>query len=91
MGRLKAEVLAERLSSRFGRENGYSVLPYGPRIHAEAFGQSTRLGLVIGAADNAGARSCIARTLEQRAGFTQWADGPSPILWLDSGNGRDSG
>ncbi|MBV9894280.1 MAG: ThiF family adenylyltransferase [Chloroflexi bacterium] len=91
VGRFKAEVLAERLSHRFGREIGYSVLPYDQRIHAEAFGQSTRLGLVIGAVDNAGARSAIARTLEQRTGDTRWAEGPSPILWLDSGNGRDSG
>jgi ThiF family len=91
VGRFKAEVLAERLSRRFRRGIGYSVLPYDPRVHAEAFGKSTRLGLVIGAVDNAAARSAIARTLEQRTGYTQWADGPSPILWLDSGNGRESG
>src|SRR5439155_23911290 len=28
VGRFKAEVLAERLARRFGREVGYSVLPY---------------------------------------------------------------
>jgi hypothetical protein len=66
VGRLTAEVLAERLSLRFGREIAYSVLPYDTRIHAEAFGESTRLGLVVGAVDNAGARCAIARTLEQR-------------------------
>jgi hypothetical protein len=31
------------------------------------------------------------RTLEQRTGCSRWADGPSTILWLDSGNGRDDG
>ena len=34
VGRFKAEVLAERLVRRFGREIGYSVLPYDRELHA---------------------------------------------------------
>ena len=34
VGRFKAEVLARRLSRRFGREIGYSVLPYDRELHS---------------------------------------------------------
>src|SRR5437588_4424457 len=33
IGRFKAEVLAERLSRRFGREVGYAVVPYERELH----------------------------------------------------------
>jgi hypothetical protein len=91
VGRFKAEVLAERLSRRFGREVGFSVLPYDPRIHADAFSRSTRLALVVGAVDSGVARAAIARTLEQRIDHARWATGPAPVVWIDAGNGRESG
>jgi hypothetical protein len=84
-------VLAERLSRRFGRQIGYSVLPYEARVHAAAFADPTHLALIIGAVDNSHARQAIAATLLQHAPHTAWAEGPSPIFWLDAGNGRNSG
>jgi len=90
VGRFKAEVLAERLARRFGRQVGYSVLPYETRVHAAAFESASRLGLIIGAVDNSPARRAIAATLEERLPHTTWK-GPASILWLDAGNARNSG
>lgn len=84
VGRFKAEVLAERLSERFGREIGYSVLPYDRQLHASVFDranyQLSRLNLVVGAVDNADARRAIAGTL---IGHDLW--------YLDTGNSYNSG
>src|SRR5438132_11519584 len=46
IGRFKAEVLAERLSRRFGQEIGYSVLPYDRQLHAEVFARPSELNLL---------------------------------------------
>jgi len=89
VGRFKAEVLAERLARRFGREVGYSVAPYDSRVHAAAFDEPSRLGILVGAVDNASARSAIAVTLADRA--PSWSSEVQPILWLDAGNSRNSG
>ena len=89
VGRFKAEVLAERLARRFGREVAYSVAPYDSRVHAAAFDEPSRLGILVGAVDNASARSAIAATLAERA--PSWNSEAQPILWLDAGNGRNSG
>ena len=59
-------MLAERLAGNFGCEVGYSVLPYEARVHAAAFDRPSRLGLVIGAVDNAAARRAIAATLDEQ-------------------------
>ena len=64
LGKFKAEVLAERLARNFVGEVGYSVAPYDARVHATAFARSIRLGLIVGAVDNAAARRAIAATLE---------------------------
>jgi PRTRC genetic system ThiF family protein len=90
VGRFKAEILAERLSRRFGRQIGYSVLPLDARLHDAAFDRPTRLALIVGAVDNAAARQAIAATLVRRTPQTQWGDGPFPIFWLDAGNSRNS-
>jgi hypothetical protein len=92
VGRFKSQVLAERLARRFGREIGYSVLPYDHQVHAEVFGHApSRLALLVGAVDNAAARWAIAQTLDEH----RWSGGPAParprIWWLDAGNGRNSG
>jgi hypothetical protein len=91
-GRPKAQVLAERLARRFGREVGYSVLPYDRALHDRVFAAGpSRLALLVACVDNAPARRAIVATLD--AGL--WAGGspsyPSPIWLLDAGNGRNSG
>jgi PRTRC genetic system ThiF family protein len=85
VGRFKAQVLAERLSQRFGREVGYSVLPYDRELHGAVFGTRAQLNLLVGCVDNAAARRAIAATLE-RSHYAR-----PPIWWLDTGNGRNSG
>lgn len=80
--------MAERLARRFGREVGYSVVPYDRRVHAAAFDEPSRLGILVGAVDNASARSAIAVTLAERA--PSWSSEVQPILWLDAGNSRNS-
>lgn len=82
LGRFKAQALAERLSRRFGRTIGYSVLPYDRELHAQVFRPLSRLNLVVGCVDNAGARSAIAATLNA---FDK------DVWWLDTGNGRNAG
>jgi hypothetical protein len=91
VGRFKSEVLAERLSRRFGGQVSYSVLPYETRLHDVAFGEPSRLALVVGAVDNAAARRAIATTLEERVPYPARKNRPAPILWLDAGNARNSG
>lgn len=64
VGHFKAEVLARRVARRFGREIGYSVLPYDHELHAQVFGGlHSRLNLLVGCVDNAAARRAIAATL----------------------------
>lgn len=91
LGRFKAEVLADRLARGFACEVAYSVTPYDAQVHAAAFSRPSRLGLVIGAVDNAAARRAIAATLDEQMG-KQFAWGsPPPVFWLDAGNGFNSG
>ena len=85
VGRFKAEVLAERLARRFGREIGYSVLPYDRELHAQVFGRTaSRLNLLIGCVDTAAARRAFAATLDQPPSNAN-------VWWLDAGNGKNSG
>lgn len=77
--------MAERLARRFGREIGYSVLPYDRELHAQVFGRTaSRVNLLIGAVDNAAARRALASTLDQHPVNAN-------VWWLDCGNGRNSG
>jgi PRTRC genetic system ThiF family protein len=85
VGRFKAQVLAERLSRRFGRTVGYSTLPYDRELHGRVFATRGRLCLVIGCVDNAAARRAIAASVGQ----PRW-QAPA-AWWLDCGNGRNSG
>ena len=90
IGRFKAEVLAERLARQFGREIGYSVLPYDRELHAQVFADANSLlNLLVGCVDNATARRAIAATIEDRS----WNCGSrrGRVWWLDCGNGRNSG
>jgi PRTRC genetic system ThiF family protein len=88
VGAFKAQVLGERLARRFGREVGYSVLPYDRRLHAEVFATSSALRLLIGCVDTSAARRAIAATLDGDS--VPWSRG-ADIFWLDCGNGRNSG
>ena len=82
VGQFKAQVLAQRLAKRFGRTIGYAVRPYDAGLHSRIFrAQPSRLNLLIGAVDNAEARRALAATLDNRL----------DVLWLDCGNGRNSG
>ena len=92
VGRFKAQVLAERLTRRFGREVGYSVLPYDAELHAQVFGDvRSRLSLLIGCVDNAAARRAIATTLDRGRWSYGGPGAHQPVWWLDAGNGRNSG
>ncbi|MBI4496618.1 MAG: ThiF family adenylyltransferase [Chloroflexi bacterium] len=91
-GRFKAEVLAERLARRFGREVGYAVTPYNRELHAQVFGNaSSRLRLLVGCVDNAAARRAIAATLEDRSWSGAYRPPPQSVWWLDGGNGSNAG
>ncbi|HVC34643.1 MAG TPA: ThiF family adenylyltransferase [Chloroflexota bacterium] len=92
LNRFKAQVLAERLSRRFGREIGYAVQPYDREVHAQAFGNSrSRLDLLCGCVDNAAARRALTATLDEPIGGYGYPL-PRPGIWyLDVGNGRNSG
>ena len=85
VGRFKAEMLADRLSRRFGREVGYSVLPYDRELHAAVFDERSELNLLIGCVDNSAARRAIAATLDGGS----WSH--RSVFWLDCGNGRNAG
>jgi PRTRC genetic system ThiF family protein len=92
VGRFKAQVLAERLAGRFGREVGYAVQPYDADLHAQVFGDTrSRLSLLIGCVDNAGARRAIAATLDHDRWSYAGPGSTQPVWWLDTGNGRNSG
>lgn len=85
IGRFKAEVLAERLARRFGREIGYSVLPYAHEPHAQVFaGTHSRLNLLLGCVDNAAARRAIVTGMD--GGSTGYGGRSSRVWWLDCGN-----
>jgi PRTRC genetic system ThiF family protein len=92
IGRFKAEVLAERLARRFGRELGYSALPYDRDVHARVFAdRGSRLRLVVGCVDNAPARRAIAATLDQRFPSYGYGYVGPDAWWLDCGNGQNAG
>lgn len=92
VGRFKAQVLAERFARAFGREVGYSVLPYDAALHAEVFGDArSRLNLLLGCVDNSAARRAIAATLAEPRWGHSFADVRELVWWLDVGNGRNSG
>jgi PRTRC genetic system ThiF family protein len=86
--RFKAQVLAERLARRFGREVGYSVLPYDRRLHAEVFAAPSALRLLVCCVDTAAARRALAATLD--GGPAAW-QAVTDTWWLDAGNGRNAG
>lgn len=92
IGRFKSEVLAERLSRRFGREIGYSVLLYDRELHAQVLDHPrSRLNLLLGCVDNAAARRAIAETLGEPIAGHAYPSGIGKVWWLDCGNGRNSG
>lgn len=92
VGRFKAEVLAERLARRYGREVGYSTLPYDPETHAALFREgSSALSLLVGAVDNAAARRALATTLSRPAYHAGHGQPPARVWLLDCGNARNSG
>jgi len=77
LGLFKSEVLAHRLSRKFGRPVGYSTLPV-------AMTQIKLPGLVIGCVDNGLARRDIARVVSK----TSWGE---RFWWVDAGNGKNYG
>ena len=90
VGHFKAEVLAMHVARRFGREIGYSVLPYDHELHAQVFGgMHSRLNLLVGCVDNAAARRAIAATLG--GGTAAYGVRNERVWWLDCGNGQNAG
>lgn len=93
VGRFKAEVLAERLARRYGREVGYAVEPYDRGRHAGIFaeGVPSALNLLVGAVDNAAARRALAATLDGSGPYGGWGGVARQPWLLDCGNERNSG
>lgn len=90
VGHFKAEILAQRFARRFGREVGYSVLPYDRGLHSQVFADSrSALNLLVGCVDSAEARRAIAATLGDRS--APYGARHDRIWWLDCGNGRNAG
>ncbi len=82
VGKFKSQALADRLARQYGRQIGYSVLPY----EKDMFDEETRIGrsvtmslIIIGCVDNTFARRSIANSID----WDKW--------WLDAGNGHHSG
>lgn len=92
VGRFKAEVLAERLAQRYGREVGYAVEPYDRAPHAGLLGDGlSALALLVGAVDNAAARRALAATLDAPGDHDSHGWPGGRCWWLDLGNARNSG
>jgi hypothetical protein len=90
IGRHASLCLAERLVRRFGREVGYSVLPYDHGLHSQVFADTcSALNLLVGCVDNAAARRAIATTLDDHS--VSFGSRHGRIWWLDCGNGRNAG
>ena len=80
VGEFKAQVVAQRLSRRFGREIAYSVYPYDESVHRDLFDfRWGARGLVIGCVDNPSARRAIAELIDVG------------IWYIDAGNAESSG
>lgn len=83
LGKFKSEVLAHRLARRYGRQVGYCVYPYDPRMVVGSMGggfvQEFSAGLLLGCVDNPGARKEMSFGLK------------TGTWWMDAGNGNNSG
>lgn len=83
VGSYKSEALAKRLSRKYNRLIGYSVLPFDGELEERSFGRDmyTPLinGLIIGCVDSPESR----RAILYGARYYNW--------WLDAGNGFSSG
>lgn len=86
VGKFKSQALATRLAQQYGRQIGYSVLPY----EKDMFDEETRIGrsvtmslIIIGCVDNTFARRSIADSIDGRGLTNKW--------WVDAGNGHHSG
>jgi PRTRC genetic system ThiF family protein len=95
VGKFKAQVLAERLSRRYHRNIGYSVMPFDWDLHGHIWTKvASRLPLVIGCVDNAAARSALADAMRdgrpEPIGYAYRTELGHP-WWLDLGNERNSG
>ena len=82
-------MLAERLSRRFGREVGYSVLPYDRRLHAEVFAARSRAAPAARLRRHRGRPPGDGRDAGRRPAARGCAG--TDVWWLDAGNGRNSG
>lgn len=97
VGAFKAEALARRLSRRYHRNVGYSVLPYDHRAHGGLWASlPAALPLLIGCVDNAEARRAISESLfdarDEGDPPRAYASRPRPApFWLDLGNGEHDG
>lgn len=83
LGLNKAQVLALRYSMAWGVEITARLELFNPEMVSW---QYRRLTLLVGAVDNAAARSAIATTLQENSN-----DKLPHIWWLDCGNARESG
>ncbi len=83
LGKFKSEVLAHRFARRYGRQVGYCVYPYDPRMVVGSMGggfvREFSAGLILGCVDNPGARKEMSFGLKMGT----W--------WMDAGNGNNSG
>lgn len=88
VGRFKAQTLAERISTAWGIETGFSCEKFDVEKHLKSSNSDYRgLTVIVGCVDNYLARREMHRALDE---FKNYVD-QSRIWWIDGGNGRSSG
>lgn len=88
IGRYKAQTLAERVSTAWGIETGFSCERFDPENHLKISTNDYRsLTIIVGCVDNYMARRQMHRALDE---FRSYGDA-SRVWWIDGGNGKASG
>lgn len=90
IGRLKAQTLAERITSAWGLDVGYACERFDAEKHLKQSSSDYRqLTMLVGCVDNHFARRELHRTLDEFQGY-RVSEAPN-IWWIDAGNGKFSG
>jgi len=88
VGRYKAQTLAERVTTAWGIETGFSCESFDPEKHFKNSNSDYRnLSIIVGCVDNYRARREMHRALDEFRGYGE----SSRVWWIDGGNGKTSG
>ena len=88
VGRYKAQALAERVTTAWGIETGFSCESFDPEKHFKNSNSDYRsLSIIVGCVDNYRARREMHRALDE---FRSYGES-SRVWWIDGGNGKTSG